>query len=88
MTVTARTLRSRTEQALEDERQELLDSLSDTRVRIQQAYGSFNAVSDPDLIESFVYEIASLQKRYSYLLRRVKALDATAEPEPSAALPG
>ena len=30
---------------------------------------------DPDLIESYVFEINALQARYSYLLRRVKEMD-------------
>ena len=35
----------------------------------------FNGTGDPDLIESYVFEINSLQARYSYLLRRVKELE-------------
>ena len=60
----------------EAERRELLASLSQTRALISQAYGSFNSVSDSDLIESYVFEINSLQARYNYLLRRVKELEA------------
>ena len=59
----------------EEERRALMDSLSHTRTQIQQAYGSFNAASDKDLIESYVFEINSLQARYNYLLRRVKELE-------------
>ena len=59
----------------EEERRVLMDSLSRTRTQIQQAYGSFNAASDGDLIESYVFEINSLQARYNYLLRRVKELE-------------
>ncbi len=58
------------------ERQELLQSLAATRVQINQAYRSFNTAHDPELVESFVYEINALQSRYSYLLRRVKELEA------------
>ena len=58
----------------EHERLELLDGLERTRVQIQQAYLQFDTVGDPDLIESSVFEIKSLQARYSYLLRQVKAL--------------
>ncbi len=76
------------EAALTAERQELMASLSDTRVRINQAYSGFNAVADPDLIESYVYEINALQKRYSYLIRRVKALTGDEVNAPSGALPG
>ncbi len=58
------------------ERQELLEGLSRTKALISQAYMLFNSVGDPDLIESYVFEINSLQARYSYLLRRVKELEA------------
>ena len=68
------TFRRRTP-AQEDERQELLSSLSRTRTLINQAYGSFNSANDSDLIESYVFEINSLQARYNYLLRRVKELE-------------
>ena len=54
----------------------LKDGLVRTRTLINQAYGSFNCVSDSDLIESYVFEINSLQARYNYLLRRVKELEA------------
>ena len=51
---------------------DLLRSLSHTQREIEQAYNRFNFASDPDLVESYVYEISSLQCRYNYLLRRVK----------------
>ncbi|RHR11213.1 DUF2508 family protein [Pseudoflavonifractor sp. AF19-9AC] len=60
----------------EAERRELMAALAQTRGLISQAYGSFNSVSDSDLIESYVFEINSLQARYNYLLRRVKELEA------------
>lgn len=51
---------------------ELLHSLSRTQREIEQAYNRFNFTNDPDLIDSYVYEINSLQCRYNYLLRRIK----------------
>ena len=62
----------------QEARQELLNALSHTRTLINQAYGGFNTASDADLIESYVFEINSLQARYNYLLRRVKELEGTA----------
>ena len=59
----------------QEARQELLNALSHTRTLINQAYGGFNTASDSDLIESYVFEINSLQARYNYLLRRVKDLE-------------
>ena len=53
----------------------LREGLIRTRTLINQAYVGFNGTGDPDLIESYVFEINSLQARYSYLLRRVKELE-------------
>ena len=57
------------------ELQALKEGLAKTRTLISQAYLGFNGTGDPDLIESYVLEINSLQARYSYLLRRVKGLE-------------
>lgn len=63
----------------------LEQSLRETQCQLSQAYAGFNAVSDGDLVESYVYEIQALQARYSYLLRQRKALE---DPTPArAALP-
>ena len=52
----------------------------ETRALIAQAYAGFNAASDGDLVEAYIYEIQSLQARYSYLLRCRKALDGEEAP--------
>jgi hypothetical protein len=62
------------------ERQALLEGLRRTHTLIDQAYACFNRESDPDLIESYVFEINALQSRYSYLLRRVRSLEPTQVP--------
>lgn len=59
----------------EADRQALEESLHDAQLRIAQAYAGFNAATDPELVESFVYEIQAQKVRYSYLLRRRKALE-------------
>lgn len=66
---------SRRSRAMEKERQDLINALSSTQALIHQAYGSFNTTSDGDLIESYVFEINSLQARYNYLIRRFKELE-------------
>lgn len=68
---------SRRPDPIQEERQELMRSLSHTRALINQAYGGFNSARDSDLIESYVFEINALQARYNYLLRRVKELEGT-----------
>lgn len=67
----------RTQSARDGEREQLMQTLADTRVLINQAYSGFNTAKDHELIESFVFEINALQSRYSYLLRRIKELEAS-----------
>ena len=54
----------------------LVDSLSSTQREIDAAYNRFNFATDPDLIDSCVYEINSLQCRYNYLLHKIKTRDS------------
>ena len=75
-------LRRRLNTPAQQERQELLEGLERTKVLINQAYACFNRESDPDLIESYVFEINALQSRYSYLLRRVRELEQEREQPP------
>ena len=50
--------------------------LGESRCLLQQAYAGFNGVSDPDLVESWIYEINALEAQYSYLLKMRKAMEA------------
>ena len=72
---TKRFVLRRQEKEREGTRRILLDGLSQTRALIAPAYQGFNDACDPDLIESYVFEINALQSRYTYLLRQVKELD-------------
>ena len=63
----------------EDERQQLLKGMEQTRIELNQAYAQFNSHSDPDLVDSCVFTINALRSRYSYLLRRMKMLDGEQE---------
>lgn len=75
MAQSIRALRRRLPTPEQEERQALLDGLERTKILIHQAYACFNRESDPDLIESYVFEINALQSRYSYLLKRVRELE-------------
>ncbi len=79
MAQSARTFsfRKRPDSPEQQERRVLLEGLNKTRELIDQAYACFNQESDPDLIESYVFEINALQSRYSYLLRRVREMEQT-----------
>lgn len=45
----------------------LKDSIEKTRQALNDAYAGFDNALDNDLIDSYIYEIYSLQKRYKHL---------------------
>ena len=45
----------------------LQDSIEKTRQALEMAYAGFDNAVDTDLIDSYIYEINSLQKRYKHL---------------------
>ncbi|GEM_PF-2632056 len=65
-------------QETEEERAwaELVEELQDTRYKLRRTYLQFNSTDDPDLIEAALFEIKAHQARHSYLLRKIKQLDA------------
>jgi len=67
-------LRKRLSTAAED-KEALLASMRATQSALNRAYEGFNRAADGDLIESYVFEIKSLQHRYSYLLRQLRELE-------------
>ena len=58
----------------------LKDSIEKTRQALEIAYSGFNNALDTDLIDSYIYEINSLQKRYNHLTSLAEA-SAAAETE-------
>ena len=59
----------------------LKDSIERTRQALNDAYAGFDNAVDIDLIDSYIYEIYALQKRYKHLTDL-----AAAEPLPEEAL--
>ncbi len=45
----------------------LLEDIEKTRIALDTAYAGFDNATDPDMIDSYIYEINSLLKRYSHL---------------------
>ncbi|MCM1026946.1 MAG: YaaL family protein [Roseburia sp.] len=58
----------------------LRDSIEKTRQALEIAYAGFDNVVDTDLIDSYIYEINALQKRYKHLLQ-LAVLEQESEPE-------
>lgn len=53
---------------------QLLTDLMKTKKDLDDAYTNFQNVVDPDLIDSYIYEVNAVQKRYRFLLQQVKTL--------------
>ena len=68
-------LRKRLSTAAVEDKEALLASMRATQSALNRAYEGFNRTADGDLIESYVFEIKSLQHRYSYLLRQLRELE-------------
>ena len=47
--------------------------LNMTKAELDAAYSHFENVVDPDLISSSIYRINSIQDRYKYLMKQLKA---------------
>ncbi len=60
----------------------LKESIEKTHRALDIAYAGFNNATDADLIDSYIYEINSLQKKYKYLTE-LAALEAESEQEAS-----
>ena len=56
-----------------------------TKAELETAYSHFENVVDPDLISSSIYHINSIQERYKYLMKLVKAVEAEQKQKQNAA---
>ena len=54
----------------------LLEDIRKTRVALDTAYRNFQCVSDPDLIDCYIYEMNSVDLRYKYLINQLNTLKA------------
>ena len=53
----------------------LKDSIEKTRRALDLAYAGFDNAVEEDLIDSYIFEIYALQKRYEYLLSQASESD-------------
>lgn len=56
-----------------------------TKAELDAAYSHFENVVDPDLISSSIYHINSIQERYKYLMKLIKAVEAENKAKQNAA---
>ncbi len=63
----------------EIERNALLSDLEKTKRALEIAYAGFDNVTEPDLIDCYIYEVNSVMKRYKFLLEQAAALSMLPE---------
>lgn len=68
-------MRKRKKDAITLLKEQLLEEIETLKQSLETANSNFENVSDPDLIDSYIYEMNALSFRYRYLLRQVKQLD-------------
>lgn len=54
---------------------QLLEDMAAAKYALDNAYSNFEHVIDPDLIDSWIFEMNAMQKRYKFLLKRVKQME-------------
>lgn len=56
-------------------RSKLISDLSRLQMNMECIYSRFENAIDPDLVDSCIYELNAVQKRYKYVLKLIKDLD-------------
>ncbi|MDE7282869.1 MAG: YaaL family protein [Lachnospiraceae bacterium] len=61
-----------TDDIVELRKPSIREELIQTRRALEIAYSGFDNVTDPDLIDCYIYEVNSIMKRYKYLLEQAE----------------
>ena len=64
---------------VDGEKLTIRDELAQARFALENAYLGFDNVTDPDLIDCYIFELNAVMKRYKYLLQQ--AADTNLLPE-------
>ncbi len=56
---------------ISETKENLLEDLKKTRYALEVAYSGFDNVTDPDLIDCYIYQVNAILKRYKFLLERI-----------------
>lgn len=59
----------------------LREELAQTRYALEIAYSNFDNVTDPDLIDCYIYEVNAILKRYKYLIEQAAEKNLLPEDE-------
>ncbi len=64
---------------VDEHRLTLQEELAQSRFALEIAYSNFDNVTDPDLIDCYIYEVNAVMKRYKYLLERAAETELLTE---------
>lgn len=67
-------MKEKKKNSLSEVHRQLLQEIDDLQQSLETANSRFDNVSDPDLVDSCIYELNALSFRYQYLLRQVRKL--------------
>ena len=57
----------------------LREELAQTKYALEIAYSNFDNVTEPDLIDCYIYEVNAVLKRYRYLLEQAAKMNLLPE---------
>lgn len=60
----------------QQEKEELLREIECIKRSLETAHSNFENASDPDLVDSCIYEMNAIQHRYKYLLRQIQLIES------------
>ncbi|AFK85643.1 MULTISPECIES: DUF2508 family protein [Thermoanaerobacterium] len=63
---------SAAKEEIDEENNALINEVKNTMRQLKDAEMYFQSVTDPDLIDQAIYNIESLRKKYTYLLKKAK----------------
>ncbi|MBO5210170.1 MAG: DUF2508 family protein [Lachnospiraceae bacterium] len=67
------------EDEIEQKRLSLREELLEAKHALEIAYSGFDNVTDPDLIDCYIYEVNAVMKRYKFLLEQAAKIDLLPE---------
>ncbi len=66
-------------EAPKTQRELILEALEKTKCELDTAYRGFDYVTEPDLIDCYIYDINAILKRYKYLLELAASTNPDAD---------
>lgn len=59
------------DEEMSETKENLLEDLKKTRYALEVAYSGFDNVTDPDLIDCYIYQVNAILKQYKFLLEKI-----------------